>query len=372
MRIAHVVTVLTPDGAYGGPVRVAVNQARALILLGHEVTIFASAQGYTELPSNIDGVPVRLYPATQSIPGVGFAGLSSTALYKAVKSSIDDFDLWHIHFARDLVVIPVAAAIRKANVPYVLQCHGMVDETKKRLARPLDFMFTRKILRSASCVLTLTPTEEASLNAVAGPDLRLTRIPNGVPQPPIQIRTSDRPPEALFLARLQSRKRPMHFVNAAVEISALLPNSRFAVVGPDEGQGEAVRARIQGSSYRERIVLEGPLPPESTLARMAASTVYVLPAVDEPFPMTVLEAMSLALPVIVTDSCGLAPFIESANAGIVIDDRQESLTSAMQLLLQDERLRERLGENGRGLVRREFSMDAVALSLERHYTTARG
>ena len=45
MRILQVATLFTPDGEYGGPVRVAMNQALALAAAGHEVTLAGAARG---------------------------------------------------------------------------------------------------------------------------------------------------------------------------------------------------------------------------------------------------------------------------------------------------------------------------------------
>lgn len=79
MRILSVVTLVSPDGAFGGPVRVALNQATALRELGHDVTLAAGGRGFDEPPTELDGVPVRLFPARTVVPGIGFAGLSSPA-----------------------------------------------------------------------------------------------------------------------------------------------------------------------------------------------------------------------------------------------------------------------------------------------------
>ena len=81
MKIIHVVTLFTPDGAFGGPTRVAVNQTRELRTRGHDVTLAGAALGYGEtLPKAIDGVPVRLFPARRVVPRTGFAGLTSPGL----------------------------------------------------------------------------------------------------------------------------------------------------------------------------------------------------------------------------------------------------------------------------------------------------
>ena len=77
MRIAQVVTLVSPDGAYGGPVRVAVNQLAALKASGHDVTLFSTHRGYEAPPAEIDGVRLVSYKARTVIPKVGFAGLAS-------------------------------------------------------------------------------------------------------------------------------------------------------------------------------------------------------------------------------------------------------------------------------------------------------
>ena len=370
MRIAQVVTVVTPEGAYGGPVRVAVNQAKALISQGHEVTIFAGTRGFDTPPTDIEGVPVRLFPTVQAIPRAGFAGMSSPGLLRAVRREVHRFDIWHIHLARDLVTLPAAALVRRARSPYVLQCHGMIDESGKLLARPLDAALTRPVLRDARMVLSLTPREESDLRLVGGDGLAISRIPNGVPRSEPATPAGSGPREALFLARLQKRKRPQFFVEAALQLAERVPAAAFALVGPDEGEGRAVRQRIDASGYADRITWSGALPPEATVERMRSASVYVLPSVDEPFPMSVLEALSVGLPVIITDSCGLAPFVSAADAGIVIGDSQDELTRALETLLTDDVLARRMGGNGRALIERDFSIDSVATLLNGHYQAA--
>jgi glycosyltransferase involved in cell wall biosynthesis len=370
LRIAQIVTLVTPNGAYGGPVRVAVNQAKALIAQGHEVTIFAGTRGFTQAPIEIEGVPVRLFTTLQAIPKAGFAGVTSLGLLRAVTRASKNYDVWHIHLARDLITLPAAAMLRFLRIPFLVQCHGMIDESKKLLSKPLDAALTRRILRSATAVLTLTPREETDLQLVAGTKLATDRIPNGVPDAVRERVPASGVREVLFLARLQARKRPQHFVRAAIALAAQFPEVRFTLVGPDEGEGKEVEALISGSGVEEQITWVGSLQPAQTLDRMMESTLYVLPSVDEPFPMSVLEALSIGLPVIITDSCGLATYVRDADAGLVVDANLESLTNAIESLLRNPTRAVEMGANGRDLVLSSFSMDTVASILMGHYRAA--
>lgn len=370
MRVAHIVTLLSPDGAYGGPVRVAVNQLAALAELGHDVTLFSTYRGYDSAPTAIDGVPVVAFPVRTLIPGIGFAGLGSPALTREVRRRAADFDVVHVHLARDLVTLPAARAAQRAGARVFLQTHGMIDRSTNPLAGPLDATLTRPAFRAASAIFFLTDRERDDLVAVGAPDSKLVHLVNGVPDPAPLTRDPAGQVDVLFLARLQARKRPTEFVRAAIALAPDFPGVTFSLVGPDEGEGDAVSRLIAGSGLGDRIRWEGALPPDRTLERMSRSAIYVLPSVDEPFPMSVLEAASLGLPVIVTDSCGLAPAIRAAGAGAVVDPTLDHLVDGLRGMLVDDERRADAGSAARRMVEQRHSMPAVAHALVGAYELA--
>lgn len=366
MRVLSVVTLVSPLGEYGGPLRVAVNQARQLIAHGHDVVIAGSARGYDHLPRDIEGVPAQLHPAVTLLPRVGFAGVGSPGLWRWLRQHATDFDVVHVHAARDLVTLPAARIAASRGVPYVLQPHGMIDPSRRLLARPLDAALTRPVLRGARHVLHLTSLERAGLVEVAG-ELPLVHVPNGVP-PQTEVAEADRP-TVLYLARLAPRKRPVLFVEAARRVARTHPTTTFLLVGPDEGEGAAVdEAMARAVSEGVDISWGGALAPDQTVEMMRRASVYVLPSVDEPYPMSVLEAMSVGLPVVVTDTCGLAATVREAQAGHVVDDSLDALVDAIDRLLGDPAGAREEGANGRRLVRYQLSMSSVVRQLESLYS----
>jgi glycosyltransferase involved in cell wall biosynthesis len=302
-----------------------------------------------------------LFGAYNILPGMGFAGLGAPGMarwFRSVARESNRFDVLHIHFGRDLVGIPVAAMARKYGIPYVLQTHGMVIPSKHPLATPLDLTWTRRLLRDADAVFHLTEQERDQLLAVAGAQLRLLPLTNGVPNYAGLAESVIRPdlPEVLFVARLHERKRPRLFVEMAQALLAQGIEARFTLVGPDEGEGAAVRAGLDGE---DRISWEGALAPAEIPERMARAAVYVLPAVREPYPMAVLEAMSVGLPVVLSTDCGLAQIVQRSGCGIVVNDGLAAFTAAVREILADPGLAREMGERGQMLVRREFSMSAI-------------
>lgn len=366
MKILGVVTLVSPLGEYGGPTRVAINQLLALQERGHQVVLAAAQRGFDgHVPTELDGVPARLFAARTILPGTGFAGLGSPELWRAVHRHAREFDVVHVHAARDLVTLPSAIIALRRGVPIVVQTHGMIDETTNPLAVPLDLALTRPVLRRARLVAYLTSRERASLQVVSRGEARLEELANGVPLEAAAVAAG--PARVLFLARLAPRKHPVSFVEAAARVAPEFPDADFALVGPDEGEGASVLKAIASSGEADRIRWEGPIAMSEAAERMRQATLYALPSVDEPYPMSVLEAMSVGLPVVVTDTCGLAPFVRDHDAGIVTDDTVESLADALRTLLADPDLAAAMGARGRDAVRSERSMTAIAERLEALY-----
>ena len=368
MRILVLVTLISPTGEYGGPVRVALNQAAALAARGHDVLVAGGQRGWGAAPPMVvEGVRTTLFPVRTLLPGAGFAGLAAPGLLRALPALTREVDQVHVHVARDLVTLPAVAWLRRHGIPYVLQTHGMIDPSANPLSIPLDALVTRRALRGARRVFYLTPRERKDLERVAGPQLHLEELPNGVPVSPLAAGHARN--EVLYLARLAVRKRPLIFVEMARRLLDRFPTTEFRLVGPDGGEGPAVRSALVAADD-ERISWEGPLEPALTIGRMRRAAVYVLPSVDEPYPMSVLEAMASGLPVVITETCGLAGLVRACGGGLVVDESLDALTEAVASLLADPEASLRMGTAGRDHVQRHLSMTAIAEQLEAAYRAA--
>lgn len=374
MRILHIVTLVTPEGAYGGPTRVAVNQCSALRDQGHDAVIAAGVSGFDEAPTALGGVPAHLFPAKQVMPGFGYAAMRAPALSRWVGEQASKFDIAHVHLARDLVTIPAAARLRRMGIPFVAQPHGMIAPRTHPLAPLIDRLWTVTLLRSAATVLHLTQAEHRDLSVVGGSKLPLRQLPNGVPTPAVTAgeQTPEGSPEVLFMARLHERKRPDLFAQSALSLLRAGIDARFAIVGPAEGAQssvDAVIARARTEGFGENAIRREPaVSPDLAGERMARASVYVLPAVREPFPMTVLEALALGIPVILCDDCGLAEFVSTHECGVVVDGSPQSITQAISDLVSDPSRARDMGRRGRSAVQSAFSIVSVGRELERIYS----
>lgn len=376
MRILHVVTWVAPGNPFGGPLRVAANDADELRRRGHHVDLVAAQplpRGRRGWRSTDQGV--RGYNAVRLIPGAGFSGVVSPGLLWHVWTRGRSYDVVHVHLARDLVTLPAAAATRLRKVAYVVQAHGMIDTSSRRLARLLDRVLTRRVLDSAGAVIVLTDIEQRDVAAAfAGQHFRFETVPNGVPTSAGRTTACGRAvPEILFCSRLHVRKRPVLFAEMAAGLLDSGVEARFTMIGADEGELGPVRDVLARAARGADVEVAGAVEPGRVADCLASCDVLVLPSVDEPFPMVILEAMAVGRPVIVTDTCGLAPFVTTHACGIVVPgDDLPALMAAARQLIEDPGLRQAMGAAGRLAAAQELGMSGVGDRLERLYRTAIG
>ena len=251
-----------------------------------------------------------------------------------------------LHTARDLVPLCAGRILARAGVPYTTQTHGMVLPDSRRQARIIDRLLTLQVMRSAKTRFVLTDDEDAALGDLLGPRSSRQRLPNG-------IALSDTPPpsasgdelDVLFMARLHPRKRVMDFAQAALTLVSEGHAARFSVVGPDDGDLPNLQEFVAAHPILTgRLVYEGALPHEAAIPRLARAGVFVLPSVDEPFPMTLLKALALGTPAICTNSCGIAADLECDGAALVMRPGAGPLESALRSLITDTAARATLAD----------------------------
>ncbi|MFE0453897.1 glycosyltransferase [Streptomyces sp. NPDC058914] len=368
MKLVHVVTLVSDDGAYGGPTSVALAQLEECAARGHDVTLVSLWRGRTRAVDRIGAVRFVSRPARSLVPGRGLLGLMHPLLLRDLWREMGRADAVHLHTGRDLVSLAALAVARLRRTAFVTQTHGMVEPRTGVVARVFDRLYL-PLLRRARCCLVLTDRERRALTAVLGADRPpLVSLPNGLRL--AGDGSGARPRDehrVIFLARLHPRKRPEAFVEMAALVHKEIPEARFTLYGADEGSLPAVNRLVADRGLTDVVAYGGALNHSAALEAYRKATVYVLPSVEEPFPMTVLEALSEGTPVVCTDSSGIAAELARRDAALVTDGSPEALADAVCLLLADEALRHRLADAGRRAIDEVFSIRAVVDQLEGVY-----
>jgi glycosyltransferase involved in cell wall biosynthesis len=367
LKVLQVVALVSCDNRYGGPVSVALEQCYELKRRG--VTVELGSMSIEAGAGPVEGIPLTTGRCVRIWPGGGFSTLvAPLGLVRVLKAS-SRMDIIHVHLARDLFTMMVACILSLRGQPFVVQTHGMLPMSPGWKVRLYDRIFTSRVLRTAHRIFYLTNQERNELLAQfpAAAD-RLVQLPNGV-----GAFRSERAADfsernvAVFAARFHARKRASVFVDAAV---ALLRHERtdlhFKLYGPDEGDLAESISRIP-PEFEQSITYLGAVSRSELQRALASAKVYVLPSINEPYPMTVIEALRVGTPVICTPSNGLAEDIRESGAGLVIPDDHRYIADAIETLSKTRDRWESASHAAVSLVRQKFSIDSVVASLLKCY-----
>jgi glycosyltransferase involved in cell wall biosynthesis len=95
--------------------------------------------------------------------------------------------------------------------------------------------------------------------------------------------------------------------------------------------------------------------------------IYVQPSFTEGLPLSILEAYMLGLPVISSDLPGITPLIKKYNSGIWFEKgNYRELAERISLLIEDSKLAENYGANGKAMVTDEYLIDKTAEKFEEY------
>jgi len=131
-----------------------------------------------------------------------------------------------------------------------------------------------------------------------------------------------------------------------LEIASILKDIHFVIVG--DGSERRQVEKIIEEKKLSNVELTGSIPYEKINECYLSSDVFLLPSYTEGIPITMLEAMSSEIPVIVSDVGDVAEILKGENGGFVIQPGNVAeIVSKIKLLKNDEKYRIQLGKKGR-------------------------
>ena len=264
------------------------------------------------------------------------------------------------------------------NRPIICSPHGMLDpyiiQSQGKFKRIISNLFFQKGLEAVDCYHALCQKELEDIRAY-GLKQPVAIIPNGINMPDTakKFERKDNKKHLLYLGRLHRKKGVDMLLKAMAQIKEekpdLLGNWHVDLVGWDHENCRTELERIVHEGHLEsRVTFYGGLFGDDKLRMYATSDAYILPSHGEGLPMTILEAWSWKLPVIMTPKCNIPEGFE-VNAAIRIEDTVESVKQGlMKLLSMNIEQRKKMGINGYQLVKEKFTWDASANKMIQLYT----
>jgi glycosyltransferase involved in cell wall biosynthesis len=251
------------------------------------------------------------------------------------------------------------------SVPTLLHLHGSEFRDFYEQCGRLRRRFIRYVLERASTVIVLSARWHAYV-ATTAPAARVVTIHSFVNLKRLSEAERVAVPRSsntiLFIGLIGHRKGICDLVRALPEVIKAVPDARLVAAGT--GEIDAVRRCARESGVDDRVLLPGWVSGFDKLRLLEEAAVYVLPSYNEGVPLSILEAMTVGLPVIATPVGGIPDVLRDGEDGYLVPPGSVSeLSRRIIELLNDRELRERMGESARRRLHSTFSADIAVPAL---------
>lgn len=345
--------------------------SEGLLPLDCEIRVFGGIDEHTlEDQAEWAPVPLSLQPVV---------GPKAIGFQRGLVARLESYcpDLLHVH---GIWMYPSLATARwsAGRRPYVISPHGMLDPWavrnsawKKWIAA---LLYENAHLAGAACLHALCDAERDAIRAY-GLKNPVCVIPNGVDLP---TASSGVPPPwagevpagakvLLYLGRIHPKKGLPALLAAwaATGRRGALADDWFLVIAGWDQNGHQHELETLASELGigERIRFVGPQFGLDKQASYERAQAFVLPSLSEGLPMTVLEAWSHGLPVLMTPQCNLPVGFECAAALAMEPEVEDAVRCLGDLSAMSERDRQAMGRRGRQLVADRFTWDTISLEM---------
>ena len=254
-----------------------------------------------------------------------------------------------LRFAKGLLHYGKLLHIRKKDCNYIHtpEAYGVVARglrffQKNVLVKKGFMAYLKWILRDADCILLL---DKDSLRDYRPYNPNLVQVGNSIVCPDIpggrREPNGGRIREILFVGRLSKDKRVEPIIQAVLgmdgEASADGSGEAGEGAGAEEDRSIHLTVVGDGEEYRsliryegERVHFTGAVPPEEVRQYMRQADLLVMNSAFEGVPMTILEAISHALPVVSTNVGGIGEVLHFGQDSEETDGTAEGIRAAVR------------------------------------------
>jgi glycosyltransferase involved in cell wall biosynthesis len=312
MKIAQVAPLFesVPPARYGGTERVVANLTDELVRLGHEVTLFASADSSTRAKL------VAMCPRALRLDTECRDQLAAHVLMtERVAAQADRFHVIHFHIGH--FHFPL---MRRLDVPHVTTLHGRLDLPE---LEPLYNEFSEMPLISIS---------DAQREPLAMANWIAT-IPHGLPDTLFQFQPE---PEGYlaFLGRISPEKR----VDRAIAIATTLGWPLKIAAKVDPADVEYFERDVRPLLSHPLVEFIGEIGDKEKNRFLGNARALLFP-IDwpEPFGLVMIEALACGTPVVAFRGGSVDEVVEHGRTGFVVESIDEAIAATRRVTAIDRR-----------------------------------
>jgi glycosyltransferase involved in cell wall biosynthesis len=288
------------------------------------------------------------------------------SLRKIIKAS--NIDIVHCHQYTPWVYGSFAAMGTSAKIIFTEHGRFYPDSSswKRRIVNPFLVQLTSEITAISEATKHALAKYEyiskKSIRVIYNGIKALSLSPSTSSEVRLSLNISDNHIVFGTIARLDPIKNHRMMIKAFKKVNLEFPDTKLLIVGDGEERAN-IESLIEQLSLEKDVILTGYIKNPSY--HLECIDVFLLSSFSEGTSMTLLEAMSLSKPCIVTDAGGNREIIKNTENGFVSEnDNEFQFSQAMKCLLKSPHLIERLGKSGK----RRFDENFGASTMIKNYT----
>lgn len=169
----------------------------------------------------------------------------------------------------------------------------------------------------------------------------------------------------LTIASLEIKKGHIFLLNTVEILKGKGYNIMLIIVGEGRERNR-LEEEIINKRLNNEVILTGEKNNISELLSM--SNLFILPSIWEGLPNALLEAMAAGLPVIATRVGGVPEVITDNETGLLVESKDSgALAEAIERMIKDGPLRERLAQRAKACVKKNFDIKNTVIATEKLY-----
>jgi glycosyltransferase involved in cell wall biosynthesis len=378
MKIALVCPASFPATQFGGIVFLAIDLAREISEMGHDVTIYTTDLDFSNGANKFNKQLPRIEKFEKFTINRTHVWLSlklffvNTAMSREIKNNKPD--IIHTIGLRSYQSIVAWRISKKIKIPLVvsdqggLTTHPFLNESGLffKILYKIQNYFIKKIINHASMISAANEYEkDIFLNMSKKSQIKIIRngvnLKNLVSKKNFKMKYDINSKFILFVGRFSKSKGIETLIDAFNIVNNKFLDTHLVIMGVDFGFEKTMEELIIKFNLSKKILVIKNPPREDVISAYGESEFLVLPSQWELSPLVPLESFAFKKPVISTKSHGIPFTVKDDKNGLLVDpENPDQLAKAITKLLLDDNLRIKLGLSGYHFVHDECNCVSMA------------
>lgn len=350
---------IMPEFGLAGAEIMCENLVYELIRLGHDVTVISMYNYHSSVTERLEGAGVDIRYLDKK-PGIDISMIPKMKrLFGEIRADV-------IHTHRFCAQYAMPAAILAGVRRRVHTVHNVAEKENIKFARMLNKVFFKHfglVPVALSELIRTSVVDEYGIERESVPviynGIDLSRC---IPKDNYSLNGNFK---ILHVGRFSEQKNHIGLLNAFAVFHAKHPNSELWLIGEGEKKADA-ETFIKENDLAEAVKLLG--LQSDVYGYLNKADMFVLPSNYEGVPITLIEAMGTALPIVATAVGGVPDMLTDRENAFVVENDTDKIADAIEQYYTNEEMRELYGKRAK----ERAELFSAAVMGERYVNIYRG